>query len=112
MVLPIAQRLIDRLHDSARERATMFKAVIFGLIGVVNTAINFSMFSAGLRRTCASACRHPQSNGSSKEKPLCSGFHPIFNSFSGGATSGRAMRCHIASRPMALSPRFTHFSGM
>jgi putative flippase GtrA len=47
MILPKAQRLIDRLHDSARERATMFKAVSFGLIGVVNTAVDFSVFSAG-----------------------------------------------------------------
>jgi putative flippase GtrA len=47
MILPIAQRLIDRLRDGARERATMFKAVSFGLIGVVNTAVDFSVFSLG-----------------------------------------------------------------
>jgi putative flippase GtrA len=47
MILPVAQRLIDRLHDGARERATMFKAVSFGLIGVVNTAVDFSVFSLG-----------------------------------------------------------------
>jgi putative flippase GtrA len=47
MILPIAQRLIDRLHDSARERAIMFKAVSFGLIGVVNTAVDFSVFLLG-----------------------------------------------------------------
>jgi putative flippase GtrA len=47
MILPIAQRLIDRLHDRARDRATMFKAVSFGLIGVVNTAVDFSVFLLG-----------------------------------------------------------------
>ena len=47
MILPVAQRLIDRLHDSARKRATMFKAVSFGLVGVVNTVVDFSVFSAG-----------------------------------------------------------------
>ena len=47
MILRIAQRLIDRLHDSAGERGTMFKAVSFGLIGVVNTAVDFSVFSLG-----------------------------------------------------------------
>ena len=47
MTLLIAQRLVDRLHDSARERATMLKAVSFGLIGVANTAVDFSVFSAG-----------------------------------------------------------------
>ena len=47
MILPVAQRLIDRLHDGARERATMFKAVSFGLIGVVNTAVDFSVFLLG-----------------------------------------------------------------
>jgi putative flippase GtrA len=45
MVLPAAQRLIDRLHDSGRERATVFKIVSFGLIGVVNTVVDLSMFS-------------------------------------------------------------------
>jgi putative flippase GtrA len=47
MILPVVQRLIDRLHDSVRERATLFKAVSFGLIGVVNTAVDFSVFSLG-----------------------------------------------------------------
>src|SRR5215510_3727767 len=47
MILPSAERLIDRLHESARERATMFKAVSFGLVGVVNTAVDFSVFSLG-----------------------------------------------------------------
>jgi len=46
VILP-AQHLIDRLHERARERATMFKAVSFGLIGVVNTAVDFSVFSLG-----------------------------------------------------------------
>ena len=47
MILPMTQRLIDRLHESAREHTTMFKAVSFGLIGVVNTAVDFSVFSLG-----------------------------------------------------------------
>ena len=47
MILPVAQRLIDRLHERARARATMFKAVSFGLIGVVNTVVDFSLFSLG-----------------------------------------------------------------
>jgi putative flippase GtrA len=47
MVLSLAQSLIERLHESARERATMFKAVSFGLIGFVNTAVDFGVFSLG-----------------------------------------------------------------
>jgi putative flippase GtrA len=47
MVLPLVQNLIDRLHESARERATIFKAVSFGLIGFVNTAVDFGVFSLG-----------------------------------------------------------------
>src|SRR5947207_14350963 len=41
------QGLIDRLHAASRERATMFKAVSFGLIGVVNTAVDLGVFSLG-----------------------------------------------------------------
>lgn len=47
MILSAARRLIDRLHENARTRATLFKAVSFGLIGFVNTAIDFGVFSAG-----------------------------------------------------------------
>jgi putative flippase GtrA len=47
MILTAAQNLIDRLHAASRERATMFKAVSFGLIGFVNTAIDFSVFLFG-----------------------------------------------------------------
>ena len=47
MVLPVFHRLIDRLHSSARERATAFKVVSFGLVGVVNTAVDLSVFSLG-----------------------------------------------------------------
>ncbi len=42
-----AQDLIDRLHAASRGRTTVFKAVSFGLIGFVNTAIDFGMFSFG-----------------------------------------------------------------
>ena len=47
MALRIAQRLIDRLHEAARGHATIFKIVSFGLIGVVNTAVDLGMFSLG-----------------------------------------------------------------
>ena len=47
MVLTAAQRLIDRLHDSGRDRATMFKIVSFGLVGVVNTVVDLGVFSLG-----------------------------------------------------------------
>ena len=41
MIPSAAQDLINRLRAASRERATMFKAVSFGLIGFVNTAIDF-----------------------------------------------------------------------
>ena len=47
MVLSVFHRLIDRLHGSARERTTAFKVVSFGLIGVVNTAVDLGVFSLG-----------------------------------------------------------------
>jgi putative flippase GtrA len=47
MIPSAAQALIDRLHAVSRERATMFKAVSFGLIGFVNTAVDFAVFSFG-----------------------------------------------------------------
>ena len=47
MIPSTAQDLIDRLHAASRERATMFKALSFGLIGCVNTAIDFGVFSFG-----------------------------------------------------------------
>jgi putative flippase GtrA len=47
MLPSAAQDLIDRLHAASCERATMFKAVSFGLIGFVNTAIDFGVFSFG-----------------------------------------------------------------
>jgi putative flippase GtrA len=47
MIPSAAQDLIDRLHAAARGRATAFKAVSFGLIGFVNTAIDFGVFSFG-----------------------------------------------------------------
>jgi putative flippase GtrA len=47
MITSTAQALIARLHAASRERATMFKAVSFGLIGFVNTAIDFGVFSFG-----------------------------------------------------------------
>lgn len=47
MIPAPAQNLIDRLHAASRERATMFKAVSFGLIGFVNTAVDFGLFSFG-----------------------------------------------------------------
>jgi putative flippase GtrA len=47
MILPTAQNLIDRLHVVSRERATLFKIVSFGLIGFVNTVVDFGLFSFG-----------------------------------------------------------------
>jgi putative flippase GtrA len=47
MIPSAAQELIDRLHATSRERTTMFKAVSFGLIGFVNTALDFGVFSFG-----------------------------------------------------------------
>ena len=47
MVFHVAQPLIDRLHEAARGRATIFKIVSFGLIGVVNTVVDFGIFSLG-----------------------------------------------------------------
>lgn len=47
MILSAAQDLINRFHAGSRERATMVKAVSFGLIGFVNTAIDFGVFSIG-----------------------------------------------------------------
>ena len=47
MIPSAAQYLLDRLHAASRDRATMFKAVSFGLIGFVNTAIDFGVFSFG-----------------------------------------------------------------
>jgi putative flippase GtrA len=47
MILYPAGSLIARVHENARTRATMFKAVSFGLIGFMNTAVDFGVFSAG-----------------------------------------------------------------
>jgi putative flippase GtrA len=47
MILPLARTLIERLHEVAQERATVFKAVSFGLIGFVNTIVDFGVFSVG-----------------------------------------------------------------
>jgi putative flippase GtrA len=46
MFLP-ARSLIARLHAGARTRATVFKVVSFGLIGFLNTTVDFGVFSAG-----------------------------------------------------------------
>jgi putative flippase GtrA len=47
MIPSVVQDLIDRLHAVSRKRATMFKAVSFGLIGFVNTAADIGVFSIG-----------------------------------------------------------------
>jgi putative flippase GtrA len=47
MIPSVVQDLIDRLHAVSRQRATMFKAVSFGLIGFVNTAVDIGVFSIG-----------------------------------------------------------------
>lgn len=46
-MFPIVQRLIDRLHDSARARASVFKVVSFGVVGAINTAVDLCVFLLG-----------------------------------------------------------------
>ncbi len=47
MIPSAAQHLIDRLHAASRKRATTFRAVSFGLVGLVNTGVDFGVFSLG-----------------------------------------------------------------
>ena len=42
-----ARRLVDRLAAAWHERAILLKAVSFGLVGLVNLAIDFAIFSLG-----------------------------------------------------------------
>jgi putative flippase GtrA len=44
---PLARRLVNRLVAAWRERAILLKAVSFGLVGLVNLAIDFAVFSLG-----------------------------------------------------------------
>jgi putative flippase GtrA len=44
---PAANRLLARLVAAWRERALLLKAVSFGLVGLVNLAIDFVIFSVG-----------------------------------------------------------------
>ena len=44
---PLARRLADRLVAAWHERAILLKAVSFGMVGVVNLAIDFAIFSLG-----------------------------------------------------------------
>jgi len=44
MILASLQNLIDRLTVAWHERAVALKAISFALVGVVNTAIDFSVF--------------------------------------------------------------------
>ena len=41
----VLSRLIDRLATAWQERAVVLKAVSFGLVGVVNSAVDFGVFS-------------------------------------------------------------------
>jgi putative flippase GtrA len=43
----VPSRLIDRLATAWRERAVALKALSFGLVGVVNSAVDFGVFSLG-----------------------------------------------------------------
>lgn len=38
-------RLIDRLTTAWKERAILLKAISFGMVGIINTAIDFGIFS-------------------------------------------------------------------
>ncbi|HEV2955736.1 MAG TPA: GtrA family protein [Xanthobacteraceae bacterium] len=42
-----ANRLVTRLAQAWRERAILLKAVSFGLVGLVNLAVDFAVFSFG-----------------------------------------------------------------
>ena len=46
--MALLSRLIDRLTAGWRERALVFKAVSFGLVGVVNTVVDASVFFLAL----------------------------------------------------------------
>jgi putative flippase GtrA len=41
----VLSRLIDRLATAWRERAVVLKALSFGLVGLVNSAVDFGVFS-------------------------------------------------------------------
>lgn len=43
----VVQRITDHLQLAVRERATLFKAVSFALVGFVNTAVDLAVFSLG-----------------------------------------------------------------
>jgi putative flippase GtrA len=45
--VPLVRRLVDRLAAAWHERAILLKAVSFGLVGLVNLAIDFGVFSLG-----------------------------------------------------------------
>jgi putative flippase GtrA len=44
---PLARRLVERVAAAWHERAILLKAISFGLVGLVNLAIDFGVFSLG-----------------------------------------------------------------
>jgi putative flippase GtrA len=45
MILPALQQILDRLRVAWQERAIALKALSFGLVGLVNSAVDFAVFS-------------------------------------------------------------------
>jgi putative flippase GtrA len=45
--VPLARRLVERVAAAWHERAILLKAISFGLVGLVNLAIDFGVFSLG-----------------------------------------------------------------
>ena len=52
------QNLLDRLTVAWHERAVALKAISFAMVGVVNTAVDFSVFwTAAIISRLAAGCR-------------------------------------------------------
>jgi putative flippase GtrA len=47
MIISATRALFQRLHVASRDRATVVKATSFALIGLLNTVLDFGIFSAG-----------------------------------------------------------------
>jgi putative flippase GtrA len=47
MIISATRSFFQRLHMASRDRATVVKATSFALIGLLNTVLDFGIFSAG-----------------------------------------------------------------